>query len=155
MKRFLLGIIIGAALGAWGYATYEKQQNRTQLDKARESVSSSAEKVKEAIQEKLDPQDIKKELDRTSTIVREKAKKAGSAIADATSDARITATIKSKLAKESALSVFNIHVETSDGLVTLSGTVDAYDQIGSAVKLARETEGVVKVVSSLQVKETK
>ena len=88
-------------------------------------------------------------------VVRDKARKAGSAFVDATADARITAAIKSKLAAESALSVFSIHVETTDGLVTLSGTVNSHDQIGRAVQLALDTDGVVKVVSTLQVKVSK
>jgi osmotically-inducible protein OsmY len=155
MIKFLLGIIIGAALGAWGYAYFENQQNRSNLDKTRQSVSSGASRMKEAIQERVDTQEIKKEIERTGTVVREKAKKAGSAIADATADARITTAVKSKLATESALSVFSIHVETTDGLVTLSGTVDSHDQVARVVQLALDTDGVVKVISTLQVKAAK
>jgi osmotically-inducible protein OsmY len=155
MKKFLLGLILGAVLGALGYSYYQDKNTRGTLDDARQNVSNSAGKVKDAIQDKLDSQEIKKELERTSMIVRDKAKKAGSAIADATADARITAAIKSKLATESALSVFSIHVETTDGLVTLSGTVNSHDQIGRAVQIALDTDGVVKVVSTLQVKVTK
>jgi len=155
MKKFLFGLILGAVLGAFGYSYYQDNNSRSKLEDARQSVNSSAGKFKDAIQEKLDSQEIKKELERTSMVVRDKARKAGSAIADATADARITAAIKSKLAGESALSVFSIHVETTDGLVTLSGTVNSHDQIGRAVQLALDTDGVVKVVSTLQVKVSK
>src|ERR1043165_7702873 len=152
MMKFLLGLIIGAVLGFLGYSYFQDHGSSRQLDDARQSVTSSAGKVKDAIQDKLDPQEIKKELERTSMVVRDKARKAGSAIADATADARSTGAIKSKLAAESALSVFSIHVETTDGLVTLSGSVNSHDQIGRAVQLALETDGVVKVASTLQVK---
>jgi osmotically-inducible protein OsmY len=155
MKKFLLGIIIGAALGAFGYYYYEDKNTRGTLEEARQSVNNSAGKFKDALQERLDSQEIKKELERTSMVVRDKAKRAGSAIADATADGRITTAIKSKLVAESALSVFSIHVETTDGLVTLSGTVNSHDQIGRAVQIALETDGVVKVVSTLQVKVVK
>ncbi|HUR46085.1 MAG TPA: BON domain-containing protein [Candidatus Saccharimonadales bacterium] len=152
MKKFLFGLILGAVLGAFGYSYYQNKDTHRTLDDARESMSTGAGKVKDAIQDKIDTQEIKKELERTSMVVRDKAKKAGSAIADATADARITTAIKSKLVTESALPVFNIHVETTDGLVTLSGTVNSHDQISRAVQLALDTDGVIKVVSTLQVK---
>jgi hyperosmotically inducible protein len=155
MIKFLLGIVIGVVLGVWGYSWYQNQQSRSNLDKAKQSVGSSASRMKEAIQERIDTQEIKKEIERTGTVVREKAKKAGSALADATADARVTAAVKSKLATESALSVFSIHVETTDGLVTLSGSVDSHEQVARAVQLALDTDGVVKVISTLQVKSGK
>jgi hyperosmotically inducible protein len=84
-------------------------------------------------------------------IVREKAKSAGQSIAGATANARITASIKTKLISEPGLSAFAINVDTTDGLVSLSGKVDSYDHVARAVKLALETEGVHKVISTLQV----
>ena len=74
------------------------------------------------------------------------------AITDATANARITGTIKTKLIEEPGLSALKIDVDTTDGVVTLSGTVASYDEIAKAMRLAWETEGVHKVVSSLQVK---
>jgi osmotically-inducible protein OsmY len=45
-----------------------------------------------------------------------------------------------------------IDVDTTDGVVTLSGTVKSHEQIVRAMDIAYETEGVYKVVSTLQVK---
>jgi hyperosmotically inducible protein len=84
--------------------------------------------------------------------VREKAKRAGAAVADAATNARITATIKTKLLTEPGLSGLSINVDTTDGFVTLSGTVSSPEQVARAVKIALETEGVYKVASTLQVK---
>src|SRR5207247_892601 len=95
---------------------------------------------------------IKEELARTSMVVREKAKSVGAAISDATANTRTTAAIKAKLLAEPGLSSLNINVDTSDGLVTLSGTVSSHEQIAKAVRLALDTDGVVKVVSTLQIK---
>src|SRR4029077_8547180 len=95
---------------------------------------------------------IKDELSRTGKVIREKTRQAGDAIADATANARITAAIKTKLVADSGLSAFKIDVDTTDGVVTLSGTVSSYEEIAKAINLALETDGVHKVVSTLQVK---
>jgi len=89
---------------------------------------------------------------RTGKVIREKAKKAGDAIADATANARITTVIKSKLMQDSGLAAFKIDVDTTDGVVTLSGNVTSHEGIAKAMDLALETDGVHRVVSTLQVK---
>ena len=155
MKRILLGFIVGLVLGAIGYSYLADRFRKEDLNAARDKLVQGAGKVKTAIQEKIGEirtEDVKEELNRTGMIVREKARKAGEAIADATTDARTTAAIKAKLLKEPGLSSMKIHVETSEGLVTLSGTVSSHDEVAKAVRLALETEGVQKVVSTLQVK---
>jgi hypothetical protein len=73
---------------------------------------------------KLQPEDIKEELARSGQVVRRKAQETGRAIADATSDARITAAIKGKLLAHPELSAFSISVNTTDGVVTLAGAGD-------------------------------
>ena len=84
-----------------------------------------------------------------------KAKQAGAVIMDATANARTTLAIKTKLLAEPGVSALNINVDTTDGLVTLSGTVSGYEEVAKAVRIALETEGVHKVVSTLQVKPPK
>jgi len=80
------------------------------------------------------------------------ASEAGHAIADATADARITGAIKTKLLASRDLSALNISVNTTTGVVTLSGTVASPEHISKAILLAMETSGVREVVSTLQVK---
>jgi osmotically-inducible protein OsmY len=154
MKRILLGFIVGLVLGALGYSYLADRYKKEDLNAARDKLLEGAGKVKTAIQDKISEirtEDVKDELNRTGMFVREKAKKAGEAIADATTDARTTAAIKARLLKEPGISSTRIHVETSSGLVTLSGTVSSHEEIAKIVKLALETEGVQKVVSTLQV----
>src|SRR5580765_8444802 len=114
---FLLGFVAGMA-GHW-YLTQPKS-NET-VAHAKEEVRSTATNLGQSFKETFDGNKIKDELTRTGKVIREKAKKAGDAIADATANARITAAIKSKLVQDSGLAAFKIDVDTTDGVVTLSG----------------------------------
>ena len=67
-------------------------------------------------------------------------------------DATITAKIKTKYAIDRDLSAFGISVNTTDGRVTLAGHVTSHQQIGKAMLIALETDGVREVSSTLQVK---
>lgn len=96
--------------------------------------------------------DIREELLRSGKVLRRQARVVGSAVADASSDAAITAKIKAKLAVDRDLSAFGISVNTTDGRVTLAGNVQSHDQIGKAMLIALETDGVREVNSTLQVK---
>jgi hyperosmotically inducible protein len=73
-------------------------------------------------------------------------------MASASSDTAITTKIKTKYALEHDLSVFGISINTTDGRVTLAGNVTSHDQIGRAMLIALETDGVREVNSTLQVK---
>ncbi|HXG47641.1 MAG TPA: BON domain-containing protein, partial [Methylomirabilota bacterium] len=71
---------------------------------------------------------------------------------DAAANARITAAIKGKYLREAGLAALNINVDTTDGLVTLSGTASSSEEIARATQLALETDGVHKVISTIQLK---
>lgn len=154
MKRMFFCFLLGVAAGAGGYWYSQQDAGKAQIERARAQVASNAHQVATSLKDKLGEirvEDIREELSRTGTVIREKAKAAGQSIAGATANARITAAIKTKLIGEPGLSAFNINVDTTDGLVTLSGKVESHDQVARAVKLALETDGVHKVVSTLQV----
>jgi osmotically-inducible protein OsmY len=154
MRTFIVALLIGILIGAGGYWYFNTQRPGGDLATAREKVANGAGRIRDKIGE-IKTEDIKEELSRTGMIVREKAKKAGQAIADATANARITAAIKSKLIAEPGISALSINVDTTDGLVTLSGTAGSEEEIAKAVRIALETEGVHKVISTLQVKPAK
>jgi osmotically-inducible protein OsmY len=154
MKRMLFCFLLGAAAGAGGYWYLQQEAGKAHLEQARSGVVSNAHKFANALKDKISEftvDDIKEEMTRTSMVVREKAANAGHSIADATANARITATIKTKLVAEPGLSAFAINVDTTDGLVTLSGKVETHEQVATAVKVALGTDGVGKVISTLQV----
>jgi hyperosmotically inducible protein len=155
--RFLIALIIGIAIGAGVVWVYGTNRGRDTARATTDQLSDSAKSARDAVQEKLKvldlrSDDIKDELARTGQVVRRKAREAGNYIADKTADARITGAIKAKLLASRDLSALNISVNTTDGIVTMSGTVQAPDDISKAMLLAMETDGVREVVSTLQVK---
>ena len=156
MKIFfalLIGFVIGGA-AVWFYSTSEGKSTARATGDQLESAAKSA---RDAVQEKLKvldlrSDDIKDELARNGRIVRRRAREAGQAIADATADARVTGAIKAKLLADRELSALSISVNTTEGVVTLSGTVSSRENISKAMLLAMETDGVREVVSTLQVR---
>lgn len=66
-------------------------------------------------------------------------------------DAAITAAVKSKLAADGDINPFNIDVDTNEGVVTLQGRVDKEEARTKAEQLARETDGVRRVINLVKV----
>jgi hypothetical protein len=136
LLAFLLGIVVGAG-AVWLLCV------------------NNGKSPGDAIQEKLRVLDLRTndfhdELAKTGRIVRRKAREVGQAVADATADARTTGAVKAKLAAR--LSTLSISVNTTGGVVTLSGSVKSPEEISKAMLVAMETDGVREVISTLQVK---
>jgi len=66
-------------------------------------------------------------------------------------DTAISAKIKASLIKDQELKAFEIHVETEQGIVHLTGTVDTSLQKANAVRIAKTTENVKDVVNDIMV----
>lgn len=150
-------VVIFLAVGLLVAAVWYYSDQNSHAQQARTQLTGAASQTAQFVQDKLgvsnlSPQDIKDELARTGQVVREKAQEAGAKVADATADARITAAIKAKLLRDQNLSALKISVSTSGGIVTLSGTASSPENIREAIQLAMDTDGVHKVVSTLQVK---
>src|SRR5438128_1864284 len=158
MKKILIGVLVGVVIGlglGWYLTEGQRRKDiRQTQDKIAAEATKAATAVRDAIAD-IRAEDIKEELARTGVVVRRRAQKIGGAIADTAANARITTTIKAKYAVDSKLSSLKISVDTTDGLVTLSGTVSSHEEIGRAIKLALETDGVREVISTLQVRQTK
>jgi hypothetical protein len=148
LVSFLAGVLVGVA-AHWSLTQHKTQE--TVVD-ARETVRAGVTNIGQAVKETFDTGKLREELARTGKVIREKARRAGEAVADATANARTTAAIKAKLLKEPSLSALSIDVDTNDGVVTLSGNVSSPEEVAKAMSLALETEGVYKVISTLQVK---
>ena len=69
----------------------------------------------------------------------------------AVDDSAITLKVKSKLAADSQTSAIKIGVETKDAVVTLSGTVPTGTEKDEADKIAKNTEGVKRVVNDITI----
>lgn len=152
MKRVFLAFGLGVAVGAGGY--WYLSTHQSEVSQAKQIVVDSAAAAADSVKQKVGEVrvgDIIDELNRSGTVIREKAVKAGAVIADATADARLTAAIKTKLIAEPGLSAMKINVDTKAGEVALSGSVDTTNQVARALNIALQTEGVRKVTSTLQV----
>jgi hyperosmotically inducible protein len=69
-------------------------------------------------------------------------------------DATITASVKTKLAADTDVAAHNIDVDTVEGVVTLTGKVDTWDEAREAESIARSTDGVRQVVNNLTVEKS-
>lgn len=86
----------------------------------------------------------------TGEVARDSAAKADD-MGDATKDAALTAAVKTKFLADTKVSGLKIDVDTSKGVVTLTGTVPTADERTHAVAIAKETDGVKSVVNKLKV----
>ena len=68
------------------------------------------------------------------------------------SDATITGLIKTRLAADGRVSAFEINVDTTKGIVTLTGNVDGQEARDAAIKLAGDTSGVKDVKDMISVR---
>jgi hyperosmotically inducible protein len=66
-------------------------------------------------------------------------------------DATITTKVEAKLAGDPEVSAFNVDVDTNEGVVRLSGAVEDPEAKAEAEKLARETEGVRRVINDITI----
>jgi hyperosmotically inducible protein len=69
-----------------------------------------------------------------------------------TTDVGLTGLVKTKLAADTHVKASEITVETTDGIVTLTGNVDTQEARDRAVQLAKETSGVHGVKDMISVR---
>jgi hypothetical protein len=92
-----------------------------------------------------------------------KAREVGAAIGDkvavgataaqhALANGALTGKIKAKIALDDTLKAANVSIDTSDGVVTLTGTVTSPAQHTRVLQLTRETDGVKSVVDHITVR---
>jgi hypothetical protein len=161
MKQFLIGLLVGELLGAGIVWFYFAGGGRQRADVAAQHIAQTAHRYQASdtpITDVMtditgalpswDTEAIQEELARTGQVIRRKT----DVLAHVMNDATITARIKASLARDPDLSAWNISVNTTDRVVTLSGVVASPEQNIKAMQLAMATEGVVDVVSSLKIK---
>jgi osmotically-inducible protein OsmY len=69
----------------------------------------------------------------------------------AQTDVGVTTSVKSRLASDDTVKAYQIDVDTTDHVVTLSGIVDSPAAKERAITLARQTEGVRNVIDNIRV----
>jgi hyperosmotically inducible periplasmic protein len=67
-------------------------------------------------------------------------------------DEVIKTMVKGKLQADSETAQASIEADAKNGEVTLSGSADSANQVGRAIALALDTQGVTKVSSDIKVK---
>jgi osmotically-inducible protein OsmY len=85
---------------------------------------------------------------RTSTLAAWAAV-AALAVACGETDAGITTAVKARFAADETVNAYQIDVDTVDGVVTLTGTVNSVAAEVKAIRLAGETAGVARVVNQM------
>ena len=83
--------------------------------------------------------------------VGEKVAMAAAKLKETASEAALTSKIKAKMVLDDNIKSRAIDVTTDGSTVTLSGLVRSVDEHARAVRLARETAGVTRVVDQLRV----
>ncbi len=77
--------------------------------------------------------------------------KSNQPVTEQVSDATITSKVKAKYVGDADVKVFDISVNTEEGVVYLTGRVDTQQQKDEAERIAWNTEGVKQVVNHIKV----
>jgi hypothetical protein len=157
MKEFFIGLLLGVVLTLATVWYFAIGRNRADVRRAQDVTAVKLTQTAVAVDAKLTAwhlttPEIKADLASTGKVIRRNACDFGAAAAHTASDATITTKIKAKLIAERSLSAWNIAVNTTDGRVTLAGTIPEHGLIAKAMALALETDGVRDVTSNLQVR---
>ena len=75
----------------------------------------------------------------------------GTMVACSQTDPGVTTAVKAKLAADDTVKAYKIDVDTKEGVVTLTGTVDTAEAKTRAVEVAQTTKGVSSVQDRLAV----
>ncbi len=127
-KLLVLMIVLvavgGFFLGWWGAGA--QLPNRGEVTSA---AQTGAERAKQAGQE-----------------ISQKTAEVAKTAQDALSDGSLTGKIKAKMALDDTVKALDLNVDTTSGVVTVTGKVRSSAERERALALARETNGVVRVV---------
>jgi hyperosmotically inducible protein len=125
-RAFFIVFLMAFVLGMAGC-----QQEGT-AEKAGQKVDQTAEKAG-------------KQIEGAKEAVVEKAAK----VEEYMDDSAITAKIKAQILSDALLKVSQINVTTTNGVVSLSGTVDSQQSIDRALEIARSVKDVKSVENGL------
>jgi osmotically-inducible protein OsmY len=112
-----------------------KDDTKETADKVKDKAGAAADKTKD-----------------TAAKAGEATKDAAVKTKDVVADASITSAVKTKLLADTKVGGLKIDVDTKDNVVTLTGMVNNIDEKNEALRLARTTSGVKRVVDKLTVK---
>jgi hyperosmotically inducible protein len=117
----------------------------TAADKTRDGLNKAANKTADGVD---------KAAEKTGQAASKAADKTGDALAktgEVIDDTWITTKVKTQYISEDAVKGSEINVDTKDNVVTLTGTVPSEAVRAAALRIARDTKGVKRVVDNLRV----
>ena len=94
----------------------------------------------------------KREAGKIASKAADTASDAAHNLGDRVTDVSLTAKIKSKMALDDHVKARDINVDTAGSVATLSGVVASANERKRALQLARDTEGITRVVDKLEVR---
>jgi osmotically-inducible protein OsmY len=62
--------------------------------------------------------------------------------------------VQTRLLEDDTLEPYAVSASVDDGVVTLHGAVDTYDEADHAARIARETFGVIGIENRLRIRES-
>jgi hyperosmotically inducible protein len=148
IRRLLILAIVGVA-GVAAYA-YWSDNGAALREKATDFATETAKREASELAGKA-ADEAKEAAGKIASTAADGARDAAGKLGDTVSDSALTAKIKSKMALDDHVKARAINVDTSAGVVTLSGVVASGDERKRAVQLARDTEGITRVVDRLEV----
>ena len=139
IRAMLILLVLGVgAFVLMGYWTGAPSARRTADDRPAASGSTGG------------TVDVDKARERGAQLG-ERAAIAAEKVKDAAHDATITTKIKAKMALDDSIKARAIDVSTDGSTVTLGGRVGSVAEHDRALALARETEGVTRVIDRVKV----
>jgi osmotically-inducible protein OsmY len=104
------------------------------------------------VQIDVEPPDVSREewTEEYSRTASARAREAGDSVSDSLDDTWIHAKIVTKLIGDDDVAQRNINVDVEKNVVTLRGTLESREAVAEAVRIAKETPGVVRVVNQLK-----
>ena len=138
-------IIVDLGAASKGTAGTLKDKTKEGAEKTRETAKEGAEKTKSGAQK------VGEKTKSGAEKVGEKTKEGASKTGEAVTDGYITTRVKSRFVGEDLLKDSDINVDTDNHVVTLKGTVASAAGRAKAISIAKNTEGVRRVVDQLTV----
>jgi osmotically-inducible protein OsmY len=138
--------VLVALVGAVGIGSACTQQA---TDEAKEDADAALDATKEGVDKTLDA--VKEGAGDIAQQAAEKAKEVASTTGEAITDGWITTKVSARFVDEELLKGSKIDVDTDNREVTLKGTVTSEAAKSRAATIARDTEGVTRVVNQLVV----
>lgn len=115
------------------------------VDRAEDQARDAKEKTEDAAH------DAKVKTENAAHDAKVKAENAADKTGEVLTDAAITSEVKTKFLAEPGVSGLAINVDTTNGVVTLTGMVKSQAEMNKAMMVARNSKGVKRVVNHLKV----